>query len=57
MGKNKNHIEYQNRKTARIFYENRKPDAKKMKNPQTAMNTKTEKPKSLAQKPKHRSKN
>ena len=31
IGKTKNHIGYQNRKTASIFYENRKPDAKKQK--------------------------
>ena len=31
IGKTKNHIGYQNRTTASIFYENRKPDAKKRK--------------------------
>ena len=47
IGKAKNCIGYQIRKPVSIFRENRKPNAKKRKNPQTAMNTKTEKQKSF----------
>ena len=41
IGKTENRIGYQIRKPVSIFRENRKPNAKKMENPQTAMSTKT----------------
>ena len=40
--KTKNHIGYRNRKTASIFHENRKPDAKKRKIRNDHQNRKTE---------------
>ena len=42
--KTENRIGYQIRKPLVFFRENRKPNAKKTENPQTAMDTKTEKP-------------
>ena len=41
IGKTENRIGYQVREPVNIFRENRQPDTKKTKNPQTAMNTKT----------------
>ena len=56
IGKTENCIGYQSRKPVSIFCKNRKPNAKKTENPQTAMTTKPKKRSFLAQKPKNRSK-
>ena len=47
--KTENHMEYQSKKSTNIFDENWNPNSKKKKeNPQTAMNTKIEKPFTLS---------
>ena len=57
IGKTDNHIGCQNRKTASIHYENRKPDAKKRKIRKPRWTPKPKNRSVLAQKPKNRSKN
>jgi len=56
IGKTDNHIGYQNRKTASICYENRKPDAKKQKIHKPWWTPKPKNRSVLAQKPKNWSK-